>query len=328
MDKLNFSGKRIDLSKIWANYSVGVIFGIIVLLSIMVKGRDFFSVTNIVNIFRNNSIVGIIALGMTFVIILGGIDLSVGSQLVGVGTIVVLILESTSKSFSPISSILLAVLGGIVTGIVLGGLNGLIITKGKVPAFIMTLGTMNIYRSVAQYFLRGGGFSTTNKSYIRIANYELFGIIPLPIIYFLVLTFIMHVISKYTRFGRYIYAVGSNEKAAKLSTINVNKIKMLTYTLIGLLVGIAAIIETSRMGSINPTSSGNFYEMDAISAVVVGGVSMSGGKGMIMGTFFGVLTIGLINNMMTLMGVPPFLVNATKGVIIVAAVLLQKKESD
>jgi ribose transport system permease protein len=328
MDELKVNNKRIILNKIWSDYSVGVIFVLIVITSILIKGTDFFSVTNIANIFRNNSIVGIIALGMTFVIISGGIDLSVGSQLVGVGTIIILILESTSGFLHPIASSILAIIGGLAMGILLGGLNGLIITKGKVPPFIVTLGTMNIYRSVAQHFMRGGGFSTKNTTYIGISNYELFGVIPLPIIYFLLLAFMMYVIGKHTKTGRYIYAVGSNEKAARLSTINVNKIKLLTYGLMGLMVAIAAIVETSRMGSINPTSSANYYEMDAISAAIVGGVSMRGGKGMIVGTVFGVLTIGLINNMMTLIGVPPFLVNAMKGIIIVVAVLLQKKDAD
>ena len=311
---------------IWANYSVGVIFFIIFALSIVVKGTSFLSLNNIINVLRNNSIIGIIALGMTFVIISGGIDLSVGSQLVAIGTINILILESLNGITAPITAILLALLGSLISGVLLGGLNGILITKGKIPPFIVTLGTMNVFRSVAQHFMRGGGFTTQNMAYIEISNYKLFNIIPLPIIYFILLTAIMHVVSKHTRFGRYVYSVGSNEKATRLSGINVNQIKLLTYTLIGLMVSFAAIVETSRMGSINPTSSANYYEMDAISAAVIGGTSMSGGRGLIIGTFFGVLTIGLINNMMTLIGVPPFLVNAMKGTIIILAVLLQKKD--
>jgi ribose transport system permease protein len=122
--------------------------------------------------------------------------------------------------------------------------------------------------------------------------------------------------------------VGSNEKATRLSGINVDSVKVFTYMFCGLMVALATVMETSRMGSINPASSGNFYNMDAISSAIVGGTRMGGGKGSVIGTFFGVLTIGLINNMMTLVGVPPFLVNATKGVIIILAVLMQKKDSD
>lgn len=323
---MNQKKQREWIRQVWTDYSVGVIFALIVVVSVLVKGTAFLSAPNIMNILRNNSIIGIIAIGMTFIIISGGIDLSVGSQVVAIGTVIVLVLEALSGLMPPAAAAVVAVLCGAAAGVLLGGLNGLIVTKGKVPPFIVTLGTMNIFRSVSQHIMRGGGFSTTNHEYVKISNAELFGVVPLPILYFLGITLLMHFISRHTRYGRYVYAIGSNEKAARLSTIDTTRIKLATYGVLGLLVGIAAIVETSRMGSINPTSSANLYEMDAISAVVVGGVSMSGGKGFVIGTFFGVLTIGLINNMMTLVGVPPFLVNAMKGLIIIAAVLLQKKE--
>lgn len=328
MKKLKDLNYRESWNNIWANYSVGVIFFFIFTLSIVVKGKHFLTLNNIINILRNNSIIGIIALGMTFIIASGGIDLSVGSQLVATGTIIILILESLSGLVPPLVCIALALLGGLTMGISLGFVNGLLITQGRIPPFIVTLGTMNVFRSVSQHFMGGGGFTTQNTDYIGIANYKLFGVIPLPILYFVALTVIMHVVSKHTRFGRFVYATGSNEKATKLSGINVNRVKLFTYALMGFLVALAAIVETSRMGSINPTSSANYYEMDAIAAAVIGGASMSGGKGLIVGTFFGVLTIGLINNMMTLVGVPPFLVSAMKGTIIVLAVLLQKKETE
>lgn len=321
-------GIRVQFEKLWSRYSVAVIFVLILLVSTIIKGGSFFSLNNLVNIMRNNAVVGIIALGMTFVIISGGIDLSVGSSLVAVGAVVILVIEGTSAVLYPLACILLAILAGLAAGVLLGLINGFIITKGKVAPFIVTLGTMNIYRSITQHFMMGGGFSTKNNSYISISNYELFDAIPLPLIYWILLALAMFIMAKKTRLGRHIYAVGSNERAARLSTINVNRVKLTTYALMGLLVSLAAIVETSRMGSINATSSGHYYEMDAISAAVVGGTRMSGGKGLVIGTLFGMLIIGVINNMMTLIGVPPFLVNATKGFIIVLAVFLQKKETE
>jgi ribose transport system permease protein len=322
------SGIKTNIEKIWSKYSVIVIFVLLVGVSTFIQGADFFSLKNLVNIMRNNAVVGIISLGMTFVIISGGIDLSVGSMLVGVGVIIILVQKSLEMVFSPVICAIFALLAGLLSGAALGLINGLIITKGKIAPFIVTLGTMNIYRSIAQHFMKGGGFTTNNTSYINISNYELFESIPLPIIYWAMIAIGMFIIAKHTRLGRYIYAVGSNEKAARLSTINVNSVKLTTYTLMGLIVALAAVVETSRMGSINATSSGHYYEMDAIAASVVGGTRMSGGKGIIIGAFFGMLIIGVINNMMTLIGIPPFLVNAMKGLIIILAVLLQKKETE
>lgn len=305
--------------RVWGSYSVIVVAVVIVIISSIIKGGDFFSLQNFVNIIRNNSVIGIIALGMTLVIISGNIDLSVGSALVVVGATVTSIINLTG-------SIILALIIGLAVGAAVGLLNGFITTKGKVPAFIVTLGTMYIFRSVMQFLMSGGGFETTSKSYPQISNYNLFGIIPLPIIYFFALTVLTYMLARHTRFGRHVYAVGSNEKATRLSAVNVDRVKILSFVYIGLMVAFAAIIETSRLNSINASSSGNSYELEAIAAVVVGGTSMSGGRGSIVGTFFGVLILGIINNMMVLIGVPPFLVGAVKGCIVILAVLLQKKD--
>ena len=308
-------------TKIWNKYSVVLVTLLIIIVATILKGSSFFSVQNFMNILRNNSVIGIISLGMTFVIISGGIDLSVGSVLVATGATIIMTINYTG-------SVILGILSGIILGIVIGIINGLIITKGKVPPFIVTLGAMNIYRSVCQHFMKGGGFSSISPVFRNISNSFLFDVIPLPIIYFLIMTVIMHLISRYTRFGRHIYAVGSNDKAARLSAVNVDRVKILTYITMGICVVLAAIVETSRMNSINASSSGHFYELDAIAAVVVGGTSMAGGSGSILGTFFGILILGIMNNMMVLIGVPPFLVGAVKGAIVILAVLLQKKEKE
>lgn len=290
------------------------------IITACLKGQVFLNPRNILNIFMNNSIIGIIALGMTLIIITGGIDLAVGSQLAAAGLIVITVLNSTG-------SIALSLLSAIIFGIVSGGFTGIMIAKLKIPPFIVTLGTLSIYRSVSQHFFNGGGIMAKNNqdAFIAIANTKIGGMISVIIIYWIVLAIIISVFSKKTAIGRHIYAVGSNEKATKLSGINVDRVKITAYIISGILVALAAIIEAARLGSMNSASSGLSYEMDAIAAVVIGGTSMSGGKGTIIGTVFGTLTLGVINNMMNLLGVPTFLVSAIKGVIIIVAVLLQSR---
>jgi len=312
--------KNFDIKKFAGNNSAIVTFLVIFILSVILKGGVFLSYNNIINILRNNSIIGIIALGMTLIIITGGIDLSVGSELVIVGIAVLAVINATGN-------IILGILTGIVVGIALGVLSGALVAKFKLPAFIVTLGTMSIYRSVSQNFLSGGGImiaAPVQDSFTAISNSNLFGWIPMPILYWIVISIGVFLFAAKTPLGRHVYAVGSNEKATSLSGINVDKVKIIVYALGGLLVALASIIESSRLGSINSASSGVSYEMDAIAAAVVGGTSMMGGKGKIIGTFCGALTLGIINNMMTLLGIPPFLVGAVKGFIIIGAVLLQE----
>ena len=161
---------------------------------------------------------------------------------------------------------------------------------------------------------------------IYCANATIGGQRILPIIYWLVLVVIIYIVSKHTAFGRHIFAVGSNERTTKLSGINVHKVKIKVYVLMGLLVSIASAVNLSRMGGMDVASAGSGYEMDAIAAVVVGGTSMAGGKGSIVGTVLGVLIIGLMNNILVLLGVDSFLTNAFKGAIVLLAVLMQRKE--
>ncbi|HEY5586994.1 MAG TPA: ABC transporter permease [Ruminiclostridium sp.] len=315
--------------KIWGQYSIIVIFiGIIIIASILL-GRTFFDGQNFLNILRNNSILGILALGMAFVIISGNFDLSIGSMLVAVGASTIMITNFFGRVLGPdlgLLAIILGILSALICGALFGFLNGIIITKGKIPSFIVTLGFMSIYRSVSMYFMKGGGFFCDVPGFKNISNTDLFGIIPLPVIYFAVLAAICYYISKHTKFGRHVYAVGSNEKATRLSGINTDKVKILTFIIMGIMVALAVITETSRMNSINATSSGSGYEITAITAVVIGGVSLSGGKGSIVSVVFGVLLLGVISNILNIAGVDVFLINAIKGSLVILAVLLQKKE--
>ena len=207
---------------------------------------------------------------------------------------------------------IIAIAVGLVFGALLGWLNGVLIAHGKLPPFIATLGTMQIFRSVTQHLTQHANPSVP-KGFLQIANLKIGSFYIMPILYWLAIAAVLYVVSKRTTFGRHVFAVGSNIRTARLS---------------GMLVAIAAIIQVSRIGSMDYASAGSGYEMDAIAAVIVGGTSMSGGKGSIVGTVLGMLIIGVMNNLLTLFGVPPFLREACKGVIVIVAVLLQKKEAD
>ena len=286
---------------------------------------------NWINILRNNATIGIIALGMTFVIITGGIDLAVGSTLVAIGAIVMIFIDGSSTGLlakagiTGVPAYIIGMLVGLLVGVALGEFTGVLVTFGKLPPFIATLGMMKICRSVTQQFMQQLNPSVP-LGFTKIANLSIGRQMFMPIIYWLLIAYIMYVISKKTAFGRHIFAVGSNERAAKLSGIDTQRVKRLVYMIMGIMVSIAAIWQVSRIGAMDYANAGSGYEMDAIAAVIVGGTSMAGGKGSIAGTVLGVLIIAVMNNLLNLIGVPPFLREAFKGVIVIGAVLLQKKE--
>jgi len=319
------NGNKKNFQQIFAENSALFALILLFVIAVMLEGITFLNIRNISNILLNNSIVGVIALGMTLVIISGGIDLSVGAQLASTGLIAIMVSNTTG-------SVILGLVVAIAVGALMGLLTGTIIAKFKIPPFITTLGLMQIYRSIAQHNLNGGGLSVDRESagnFLNISNTRIFETnyfigIPLPVIYWVVLAVAIHIVLTRTSFGRHIIAIGSNEKASNLSGINVIKVKLGVYMLSGALVAIASIIEASRIGSMNSSVSGTSYELQAIAAVVIGGTAMSGGRGKISGTFFGMLTLGMINNMMNLMGMPPFFVAAIQGGIIILAVLLQR----
>lgn len=326
----------------WSNeplFSIAIALIIMVILQTLVLGFDYDSfgewfqswTNNWINILRNNAGIGIVALGMTFVIMTGGIDLAVGSTLVITGAFTMYLLDTGAKGIlgavgmTGVPAIIITVILVLAFGYLLGLLIGASVTKGNVPPFIVTLGAMMIFRSVTQHFTQGYNTSVPME-FLEIASFKIGNYMIMPIIYWAVIAYILYYVSKRTTFGRQIIAVGSNERAAKLSGVNVEKVKLRVYALMGLLVSIAAIIQVSRIGSMDYSNAGRGMEMDAIAAAVVGGTSMAGGRGFILGTVYGMLIIAVMNNLLNLFGVPPFLREAFKGVIVVAAVLLQKKE--
>ncbi|MED4017769.1 ABC transporter permease [Sutcliffiella cohnii] len=309
-------GKISRFNWIWSEYSVIIAFVLIYIVSALMNDR-FLLLQNQLNILMQVSTIGIIALGMTLVILSGGIDLSVGSVLAMVGVFVVMALNASE-------SIFVAVLTALAVGAFVGFLNGLLVAKAKIAPFIATLGMMAGARSIALYTTNGGSIAGQVDGFTNISNTKV-GLVSLPVIIFLTLTLCVYLLMKKTRFGRYVYAVGSNEKASLLSAIRVDRIKIGVYSLCGFLVGIAALIETSRLNSISSSSSGNLYELDAIAAVIIGGTRMTGGKGKVIGTLFGVLILGVLNNTMNLMNISPHLQGLVKGLIIIIAVIFQKR---
>ncbi|MDC7231316.1 MAG: ABC transporter permease [Sphaerochaetaceae bacterium] len=286
-----------------------IVIVLMVILSFATK--NFFTVNNLRNLVRQTSVNGIIALGMTFVIISGGIDLSVGS-VVGVASIVVAKLLVAGIGIFP------AILIALLVCMLLGTLNGLIIHYGKVPPFIATLGMMQAARGIVMLLSNARMIAGLPKSFTGFAQLVFMGFPSLFFVWFLVIL-VTFVITTKTIFGRNIFAYGSNIEAARLSGINTAKVTVSVYAMSGLLSGIAGILMTSRLGNGIPTA-GQGYEMDAIASAVVGGASLSGGSGTIIGTVLGALLISLIQNGGNLLGINAFILQIIVGVLIVASV--------
>ena len=307
-----------DKVKKFASKNTALIGLLVLMIIVTMIDTTFIQISNLSNVLRQVSINGLIALGMTLVILIGGIDLSVGSVFGLTGAILAGMLMA---GFNPVLALIIV----LILGILLGSLNGLLIAKGKLQAFIATLGTMAIFRGILQVYTDGRPITGFDSNFIDyIGRGYLLGI-PVPTIILIVATLIMIFITKKTVFGKEIYAVGGNQRAAVLSAINVDKVKIKVYAISGLLTTISGVILLSRLNSAQPTA-GNAYEMDAIAAVVLGGTSMAGGKGRITGTFIGILMIGVISNALNILNVSSFYQNIVKGVVILLAVLIDRKK--
>ncbi len=290
----------------------------LVVLLIVVSSLNpyFFTWDNILVVLQQTSVNAIIAVGMTFVILTKGIDLSVGSVLALTGA---LCATMVSLHFPIVFVVLFTLIAGAIFGMVSGG----IITKGYVQPFIATLITMTLYRGITMVFSDGFPISASSASFSFIGGGSFLGI-PIPVYIMFVVYLLSYYVLKYMRFGRYVYATGGNEQAAKLAGINVNRIKLAVYGVSGMLSALAAIIVTSRLASAQP-NAGTGYELDAIAAVVLGGTSLFGGKGKIVGTLIGALIIGLLSNAFNLMNVSSYYQMIVKALVILLAVLLDFK---
>jgi len=310
----------LDTSKnIWSKYSAVFVFIILFAVCTLLTGGDFAEWNNVTTILRNASTIGIIALGMTFVIISGGIDLSSGPVMATAGTVLVYMQGSGIP-------LIWSILACIAVAAAFGFINGIITTKVKVPPFIVTLAVGIIARSITMYICTGATVTgdNTDTFFKSIGNGKILSI-PTPFIIMLVAAVIMTILLVKTKFGTFVFAVGCNETAAKYSGIKVDRIKILTYVIAGICVGIASTVEISRMVAVSSTTTGAGYEFDAITAVLVGGTSLSGGRGAIYGTVIGAIILFFINNMMIQLDVSTYLTGAIKGAVIMIAVLLQAR---
>ncbi|WP_335871125.1 ribose ABC transporter permease [Bacillus sp. 2205SS5-2] len=300
---------------------LGPVLGLIVITIILsIMSPNFFTVDNLFNVLRQVSVNALIAFGMTFIILTGGIDLSVGS-------ILALASATTAGLLASGMDPVLAVLIGLLAGAVMGLVNGLIITKGKVAPFIATLATMTIFRGLTLVYTDGRPITGLSDS----VSFQMLGKgyflgIPFPVVTMLVAYFILFFILRKTTFGRGVYAIGGNEEASLLSGLKADRLKIGVYAITGFLSALAGIILTSRLNSAQPTA-GVSYELDAIAAVVLGGTSLSGGRGWIFGTLIGALIIGFLNNGLNLLNVSSFYQQVVKGGVILLAVLIDRKKA-
>lgn len=282
-------------------------------LFMAITSDQFLTTSNLVNVARQVSINGILAVGMTFVILTGGIDLSVGSVMAFTGTIMAGMMVNTG--LSP----LLAVFIGIALGILIGYINGIMVAYAKIPAIIVTLAMMEVSRGLALLYTGGYPLAGLPGAFAFIGREYVFNSIPMPVVIMIVVYFSAYIVLNHLPLGRYIYAIGGNEEAVRLSGVKVKRYKIMAYLISGVTATISGIILTSRLMSGQPMA-GVGFELDAIAAVVLGGTDIAGGRGHIFGTLLGALLIGVLSNGLNLMGVSPYVQRVFKGLIIVAAI--------
>ena len=295
-----------------------VIALIILMAVITIINSNFLTANNLLNLLLQVTSNALIAFGMTFVILTGGIDLSVGS-------ILALSSALTAGLLGSGMPVTLAILISLILGCILGMMNGLLISYGKLAPFIVTLATMTIFRGATLVYTNGNpitkGLSDTFLFQFLGQGY-IVGI-PFPVIIMFIVFIVLYVLLHKTAFGKSVYAIGGNEKAAYISGVKLNKVKIIIYSISGIMASISGLIITSRLSSAQPTA-GASYEMDSIAAVVLGGTSLSGGKGRILGTLIGALIIGVLNNGLNIIGVSAFWQQVVKGVVILIAVLIDR----
>jgi inositol transport system permease protein len=315
-----------QLRAIFNKYGIFLVF-IAMLIVASILSPAFLSKTNLINVVRQMSVVGLIALGVTGVIVSAGIDLSSGS-VVGLSAVVAASLSQLPDYPAAFYKglqvpLFVAILAACGVGALVGLINGSLVAKTRIPPFIATLGTLTAIRGAALLYTGGRPISDLTDGYNFIGQGDLFGI-PVPILLLVLMALVTHVLYSQTKFGKYVYAIGGNEQAARVSGINVGKYKMLMYVYAGFLAGLAGLVVSARIGSGQP-GLGQGYELDAIAAAVIGGASLSaGGIGTVAGTVVGALIIGVLNNILDLTNVSAYWQQIIKGCIIVGAVILDQ----
>jgi ribose transport system permease protein len=301
----------------------------ILCLVISLLSDKFLTTTNAWNVMRQISVNICISVGMTLVVLTAGIDLSVGSVLALCGAITAGLLkngiEIPSSNLFIGFTILGATVAGLVAGSLLGWFNGWAITKFKVPPFVATLAMLTIARGLTMLWTKGFPITGLTENFAYLGTGWFIGI-PLPVWVSGIIVLIAVIITNKTKLGRYIYAIGGNENAATLSGINIKKIKIIVYSIAGTLAAVGGLLVTSRLDAAQP-NAGTGYELDSIAAVVIGGTSLSGGRGSVLGTVLGAIIIGVLNNGLVLLNVSPFWQQVVKGFVILIAVIIDKANS-
>ena len=292
--------------------------GLIVVSILMAFASDnFFTVNNILNVLRQVSVVGILAVGMTFVILTGGIDLSVGAVMALAGTIAAGLMVNMGLHGG------IGLLAAVGVGVGLGLFNGALVAWGKMPAIIVTLATMGIARGLGLIY--SGGYPISGlPGWVSWFGVGRVGIVPVPVIIMVVVYALAWVLLQRTAFGRHVYAIGGNETAARLSGVRTRLVKLAVFGISGLTASIAAIVLTGRLMSGQP-NAGVGFELDAIAAVVLGGTAIAGGRGLILGTLIGAVLLGILNNGLNLMGINPYMQDVIKGLIILLAIYIGRE---
>lgn len=317
------------------NLSLSTLGPILALILLVVLGAslndNFLSAANITNVLARSAFIGMIAVGMTFVITSGGLDLSVGSMAAFVAGVMILAMNALQPQLGiGLPLVLAGIAVALLVGLAAGLINGLLITRARIEPFIVTLGTMGIYRSLVTWIADGGTLSLDFKAREFISPIYYGGIwgVSWPIIACALVVIGGEITMRHTRFGRYCEAIGSNDKVARYSAVNVGRIRLYTYVALGLLVGLATVLYVPRLGSASG-STGLLWELEAIASVIIGGTALKGGFGRVWGTLVGVLILSLIGNILNLANiVSPYLNGAFQGVIIVLAVVLQRQKSN
>ena len=311
-------------------HGLGPIVALILLCIVgALLNSDFASIDNAMNVLTRTAFIGIIAVGMCFVIISGGIDLSVGSMAALIAGLVILLMNALGGWGAP--SVLVVAIGigfAVVLGALFGMAHGLLITRGRIEPFIVTLGTLGIYRAYLTYSSDGGAITLENAlsdTYSPVYYTNLLGV-PIPVWVFLLVAVAGGLILNRTAYGRYVQAIGSNEQVARYAAVNVDRIKVLTYTLLGMCVGIATLLYVPRLGSASPTT-GLLWELEAIAAVIVGGTALKGGSGSIVGTVTGAVLLSVISNILNLTSIISVYLNAAvQGFVIIAVAFMQRRK--
>ena len=312
----------------------GPFFALAALIALCALSSDsFFTARNLLNITRQVSYSGIIALGMTFVIVGGGIDLSVGSLFALAGVAAAVAMREFSAPISialgiapEVAGMFIGFTAAMVAAIAGAGVNSLLIIAGGLPPFIATLGTYSIFRSAALLLADSGTIAVKNQTLENLGGGAVLGL-PVPALVMFAFAAVFEIILSLTVFGRHCCAVGSSERVAKYAGVRTGRVRAITYLLPGLCAGVAAFLFLGRLGSVSSSDAGMLYELDAIAAVIIGGAAMSGGRGTLRGTLAGIFILGVVSNILDLWGVPVNLKGVVKGLVIIASVLMQRKEA-